>query len=160
MYDIFTIFQYFFSGVLFAWDSKYSALLVYVFSLFVFLCFRCYAKVINYVYKTPISILRHSVGAENHVAVCLCFCLFYDQFDEMHARLCIPGAGRKRCFVCKAVDSEAMISCTDKLCRQLYHVTCLRSFLPSDEAPDERTFLCPMHQCATCQTIGKAVFAG
>jgi len=63
--------------------------------------------------------------------------------------------------VCKAVDSnEATVSCTEKQCHQTYHVTCLRSFLSHDEALNEQTFVCPLHQCATCQAIGKAIFAG
>ena len=63
--------------------------------------------------------------------------------------------------MCKAVDSnEATVSCTEKQCHQTYHVTCLRSFLSHDEALNEQTFVCPLHQCATCQAIGKAIFAG
>jgi len=77
---------------------------------------------------------------------------------NLMTKVCVTG--RIKCFVCKAVNSEATVRCTDQLCHQVYHVTCLRSFLPPDEAADEQAFVCPLHQCATCQAIGKTAFAG
>jgi len=70
------------------------------------------------------------------------------------------GTGRQKCFVCKVVDSESTVSCSEKSCHQLYHVNCVRSLLPDTEVAREQTFICPLHHCATCQVLGKTVFAG
>ena len=73
---------------------------------------------------------------------------------------CVAGAGKEKCFVCKVVDSEEAVSCSEKSCSQLYHVNCVRKLLSADEVLDEETFVCPLHRCATCQAIGKTVFDG
>jgi len=70
------------------------------------------------------------------------------------------GTGKQKCFVCKVVDSESTVSCSEKSCRQLYHVNCVRTLLPDTELTHEQTFVCPLHHCATCQVLGKTVFAG
>ena len=70
------------------------------------------------------------------------------------------GAGKQKCFVCKVVDSESTVSCSEPSCGQLYHVTCVGKLLPLDEVVDKPKFVCPLHRCATCQAIGKTVFAG
>lgn len=75
--------------------------------------------------------------------------------------MCVADAGKQQCFVCQAADSDdATVSCSVKSCGQLYHVTCVNKLLPADELIDGDTLVCPLHRCATCQTLGKTLFAG
>ena len=78
----------------------------------------------------------------------------------MFVCVCLWGPGKQKCFMCKAVSHDPTISCVEKSCGQLYHVKCVEKLLPADEPVDNKTFICPLHRCATCQAIGKTVFAG
>jgi len=82
-------------------------------------------------------------------------------FDKVcHINVYVPVTGKQKCFVCKVVDFEVTVVCSEKSCGQRYHVNCVRYLLPDHELSKEKTFVCPLHLCATCLALGKTVFAG